>query len=201
MYHSGVTVGELIVEMQEEVDIAGVVPASAYYRWISSLEALLYSDVLLFDRQASLAAVDGFLDLSLLTVGEGERTVLFDDVRKVYLDGEELTRSGRVGAYQFDEEKSIYYPDENGIRVSVYGEGGDETYDIIWRVIPAPKTGDGDEVMLPVEWLDMVMARLRGEAYKVANDDEQAAKWLGDYNTQLTSFREWAAIRVRRYGE
>jgi hypothetical protein len=201
MYHSGVTVGELIVEMQEEVDIAGVVPASAYYRWISSLEALLYSDVLLFDRQASLAAVDGFLDLSLLTVGEGERTVLFDDVRKVYLDGEELTRSGRVGAYQFDEEKSIYYPDENGIRVSVYGEGGDETYDIIWRVIPAPKTGDGDEVMLPVEWLDMVMARLRGEAYKVANDDEQAAKWLGDYNTQLTSFREWAAIRGRRYGE
>lgn len=201
MYHSGVTVGELIVEMQEEVDIAGVVPASAYYRWISSLEALLYSDVLLFDRQASLAAVDGFLDLSLLTVGEGERAVLFDDVRKVYLDGEELTRSGRVGAYQFDEEKSIYYPDENGIRVSVYGEGGDETYDIIWRVIPAPKTGDGDEVMLPVEWLDMVMARLRGEAYKVANDDEQAAKWLGDYNTQLTSFREWAAVRGQRYGE
>lgn len=201
MYHSGVTVGELIVEMQEEVDIAGVVPASAYYRWISSLEALLYSDVLLFDRQASLAAVDGFLDLSLLTVGEGERTVLFDDVRKVYLDGEELTRSGRVGAYQFDEEKSIYYPDENGIRVSVYGEGGDETYDVIWRVIPAPKTGDGDEVMLPMEWLDMVMARLRGEAYKVANDDEQAAKWLGDYNTQLTSFREWAAVRGQRYGE
>lgn len=201
MYHSGVTVGELIVEMQEEVDIAGVVPASAYYRWISSLEALLYSDVLLFDRQASLTAVDGFLDLSLLTVGEGERAVLFDDVRKVYLDGEELTRSGRVGAYQFDEEKSIYYPDENGIRVSVYGEGGDETYDIIWRVIPSPKTGDGDEVMLPMEWLDMVMARLRGEAYKVANDDEQAAKWLGDYNTQLTSFREWAAIRGRRYGE
>lgn len=201
MYHSGVTVGELIVEMQEEVDIAEVVPASAYYRWISSLEALLYSDVLLFDRQASLAAVDGFLDLSLLTVGEGERAVLFDDVRKVYLDGEELTRSGRVGAYQFDEEKSIYYPDENGIRVSVYGEGGDETYDVIWRVIPAPKTGDGDEVMLPVEWLDMVMARLRGEAYKVANDDEQAAKWLGDYNTQLTSFREWAAVRGQRYGE
>lgn len=201
MYHSGVTVGELIVEMQEEVDIAGVVPDSAYYRWISSLEALLYSDVLLFDRQASLAAVDGFLDLSLLTVGEGERAVLFDDVRKVYLDGEELTRSGRVGAYQFDEEKSIYYPDENGIRVSVYGEGGDETYDIIWRVIPAPKTGDGDEVMLPMEWLDMVMARLRGEAYKVANDDEQAAKWLGDYNTQLTSFREWAAVRGQRYGE
>lgn len=201
MYHSGVTVGELIVEMQKEVDIAEVVPASAYYRWISSLEALLYSDVLLFDRQASLAAVDGFLDLSLLTVGEGERTVLFDDVRKVYLDGEELTRSGRVGAYQFDEEKSIYYPDENGIRVSVYGEGGDETYDVIWRVIPAPKKGDGDEVMLPVEWIDMVMARLRGEAYKVANDDEQAAKWLGDYNTQLTSFREWAAVRGQRYGE
>lgn len=201
MYHSGVTVGQLIVEMQEEVDIAGVVPASAYYRWISSLEALLYSDVLLFDRQASLTAVDGFLDLSLLTVGDGERAVLFDDVRKVYIDGEELTRSGRVGAYQFDEEKSIYYPDENGIRVSVYGEGGDETYDIIWRVIPAPKTGDGDEVMLPMEWLDMVMARLRGEAYKVANDDEQAAKWLGDYNTQLASFREWAAVRGRRYGE
>ncbi len=201
MYHSGVTVGELIAEMQEEVDIAGIIPAAAYYRWVSSLEALLYSDVLLFDRQATLSAVDGFLDLSQLPVGEGERAVLFDDVRKIYLDGEELVRSGRVGAYQFDEEKIIYYADRDGIRVSVYGEGGDETYDVIWRVIPAPKKQDGDEVMLPLEWLDMVMARLRGEAYKVANDDEQAAKWLGDYNTQLASFREWAAVRGQRYGE
>ena len=201
MYHSGTTVGELIVEMQEEVDVAGVIPAPAYRRWITALETLIYSDILLFDRKASLTAQDGFLNISELSVGDGERTVLFDDVRKVYLDGEELVRSGRVGAYQFDDEKMIYYADEDGIRVSVFGGGENDAYDVIWRVVPAPKTADADEVMLPVEWIDMVMARLRGEAYKVANDDEQAAKWLGDYNTQLASFREWAAARGKRYGE
>ena len=201
MYRSGVTVGELIAELQSEVDIAGTVPASAYLRWVSSLEQLIYADLLLFERGADLEAHDGFLDLSLLTAGEGERGVTFDDLRKVYLGGEELTRAGRIGAYQFDEEKSLYYPDGDGVRVSVFGDGEADTYHVIWRVIPAVKNGEGEEVLLPYPWLDMVLSYLRGEAYKVANDDAQAAKWLGDYNTRLASFREWAAKRNERYGE
>ena len=55
--------------------------------------------------------------------------------------------------------------------------------------------------MLPYEWLELVMSKLRGEAYKIANDDGQAAKWLEDYNAQLSSFTEWARKRQERYGE
>jgi hypothetical protein len=46
----------------------------------------------------------------------------------------------------------------------------------------------------------MVAAKMRGEAYKIANEDGLAAKWLADYNAQLESFKVWAADRNHRYG-
>jgi hypothetical protein len=52
-----------------------------------------------------------------------------------------------------------------------------------------------------VEWLDLLAARMRGEAYKVANEDGLAGKWMNDYNMQLESFKIWAAKRNERYGE
>jgi hypothetical protein len=47
----------------------------------------------------------------------------------------------------------------------------------------------------------MVLARIRGEVYKLAGDDDNAAKWLNDYNTQLESFKLWASERQKWFGE
>jgi hypothetical protein len=46
----------------------------------------------------------------------------------------------------------------------------------------------------------MLAARLRAEAYKIANEDGQAGKWMQDYNAQLETFGVWAARRNERYG-
>ena len=54
--------------------------------------------------------------------------------------------------------------------------------------------------MVPMEWLDLVGAKMRGEAYKIANEDGLSAKWLNDYNTQLEYLKIWAAKRNERYG-
>ena len=44
------------------------------------------------------------------------------------------------------------------------------------------------------------IAELRGEAYKLCNEDAVAAKWLNDYNALLDSFRQWLVLRQPNFG-
>ena len=55
--------------------------------------------------------------------------------------------------------------------------------------------------MLPYEFLDMVKAKLRGEAYKIANENSIAANWLNDYNAILMDFRAWVETKRASFGE
>jgi hypothetical protein len=72
---------------------------------------------------------------------------------------------------------------------------------LIVRLRPALKgENSADEVALPPEFVDLATARMRGEIYKIANEDGLAAKWLSDYNSQLESFKIWAAKRNERFG-
>lgn len=202
MYHSGVTVADAIDMLSNEVDIVGDIPVSSYLRWVSSLEQLIYSDLVVDERSGSVSASPEFtLNLGYLTRGTDEKIPTFDEVRKVYRNGEELTRAGLSAVHQFGDDKAIYYKKANTVGVSVYGGGVGESFTVIWRAVPNVKTEESEEILVPYEWLDMVLAKMRGEAYKIANDDAQAAKWLGDYNAQMESFRLWAAERGKRYGE
>lgn len=202
MYHSGITVADAIGMLTEEVDIVGDIPVSSYLRWVSSLEHLIYSDLLVDERRAeAVAEAGGVIRLSELSSAEGEKIPTFDEITKVYRDGEELTRAGLATACQFGNDKAFYVKDGEGIMVSVFGEGEGDTFTLVWRAIPAVKTSSSEEILVPYAFLDMVLAKMRGEAYKLANDDTQAAKWLGDFNAQMESFRLWASERRKRFGE
>lgn len=199
MYNSGVTIADIITELSGEVDIAGSIPDSAYIRWVNSLEQLLYTDVLGFFAVHDVTLSDGGFALSALTPGTGEDAARYDDIVKVYGDGREYVRAGVISSVIFDGDKSIYWQDGDKVRVSPIVEP--DTVTVVRRVRPAKKTATTGVVMLPYEWLELLLSKLRGEAYKIANDDGQAAKWLNDYNTQLSSFSEWANKRQERYGE
>jgi hypothetical protein len=53
--------------------------------------------------------------------------------------------------------------------------------------------------MLPIpdEYLSLLRAKLRGEIFKLANEDSLAAKWLGEYNALLPAFAAYCE-RARR---
>lgn len=57
-----------------------------------------------------------------------------------------------------------------------------------------------DAVPLPYEFVELVRCKLRGEAYKLINDDALAAKWIGEYNTLLENFKVYIASHGSMYG-
>ena len=117
----------------------------------------------------------------------------------MFADDIEIERSGVIGATEFPE-KDLYYTDYDGNLVLNLADYADEIT-VIYRLRPILKAeGSSDIVAVPPEFLDLVAAKMRGEAYKIANEDGLAAKWLADYNAQLESFKVWAAGRNQRYG-
>ena len=54
--------------------------------------------------------------------------------------------------------------------------------------------------MVPVEFIDLVKAKLRGEAYKLVNEGEIAAMWLNDYNILLETFKAWISEKAPNFG-
>ena len=201
MYDSQMTLSEIIAALESEVDIASSIPHSSVARWVSSLEQLIYSDLLKFYRSHNVNLSDGGFKISSLACRDGEAPTTFDDIIKVYDGTDELVRAGTVAAYQFENDKSIYWQDGNDVQVRLFTTP--EALHVICRVRPAIKGASSmsDTVKVPFEWIEMVLSKVRGEAYKIAGDDEQSAKWLNDFNTQLESFKAWVNERQRWYGE
>lgn len=201
MYDSKIKLSDLVDIVKGEVDIAPAISEGSCARWVSSLEQQLYTDIIGFFRSYDRPIESGGFDITTIPAASGEDEVRFDDIVKLYDDGHEAVRCGTIAAYQFKDEKSIYW--QEGQRVNVKFMSGGSLAHIIVRVRPAIKTKDdsSDTVKVPYEWTDMVLAKIRGEAYKLAGDDAQAAKWLGDFNAQLESFKLWVAERQKWYGE
>ncbi len=198
MYDSKMTVSDVISTLKNEVDIASDIPEAPYIRWISSLEQLLYSDIIRFYRSCDVAFDGKSFEISSLPTVEGQASATFDDIAKIYCGPDEVVKCGAIAAYQFEDDKAIYWQEGDTVKVRTFSN--DDTLHVIVRVRPSIKTLT-DTVKVPYEWLDMVLSKVRGEAYKIAGDDAQAAKWLNDYNVQLESFKAWCAERQKWFGE
>lgn len=202
MYDSNVSVKDVSKMLESEVDIRGTLDDGAIARWISSLEQLLYTDVIKDYRTGTVNLLSGDrFDLDYITPDDNSRDVVFDDIVKVYDETDELVRCSPIAAHQFSEEKAIYWHEGNICYAKLLRDGVTQLR-VIYRAHPSIKEGDTDDtVKVPYEWLDMVLSKVRGEAYKIAGDDAQAAKWLNDYNAQLESFKVWIAERQKWFGE
>ena len=191
MYDSGVKCSDFINSIIGEADISIEIQSDSWYRWLNTVEQFIYTEIL--DEYAS-AEIDYASDsvmLSTLAVPSGCASVTYDDVQ--------VEKSGIKGVMNFSD-KNLYYTDYNGNLVLSLTEVPNKIT-VIYRLRPIMKTETNNyNIAVPTEFLDMVSARLRGEAYKIANEDGLAGKWLADYNTQLESFKVWAEKRNKRYG-
>ena len=199
MYDSGVKCSEFIDSITAEADISIEIQSDSWYRWLNTVEQFIYTEILDEYASAEINYTSDSVALSTLTVPSGCASVTYDDVIAVYADDVQVEKSGIKGVMNFSD-KNLYYTDYNGNLVLSLTEVPYKIT-VIYRLRPIMKTETGNQnVAVPTEFLDMVSARLRGEAYKIANEDGLAGKWLADYNTQLESFKVWAEKRNKRYG-
>ena len=197
MFNSGITVKSIIEDIKGEVDIAIPVPDETYVGWLCSLEQLIYSEIIREQAFVSATSTRGVVELSKISVPEDTDKIRYEDIYAVYCEGLQLKQSTLASGRVFPK---CYFKKENNLALS--DDVGSELL-IIYIARPKIKHAESmenDYVMLPIEFLDLAKAKLRGESYKLANEDILAAKWLSDYNTLLETFKVWVSEKSPSFG-
>ena len=201
MFDSGISLKELIADLKEEVDVAIPIPNKLYVQWANSLEYLLYTEVIKEQNEITVNAAEGPIEIEAIDMPDGESRVRFEDVHTVYADDVQLILSTVASGIIFP---NTFYKKDNKIGVNVDVEP--DVYRIVYFVKPKLKETDNKDevssgnVMLPIEFVELMKSKLRGEAYRVANEDAKAANWLNNYNVLLENFKAWIAQKNQPLG-
>ena len=198
MFDSGISVKSLVEELTSEVDIALDIPNATYVSWLNSLQQILYTEIIKEQKKIAIKpAPSNPFSVSLLNA----QNARFEDIHSIYADSVQLIKSTVASGVIFPN--TFYKQNDN---VGYNTEKVPTEMTIVYFVKPALVTVTADDkindanVMVPVEFIDLVKAKLRGEAYKLANEDNLAAKWLNDYNTLLETFKVWIAEKSPNFG-
>ena len=202
MFDSGISVKDLIEELNTEVDISLDIPNKTYVTWLNSLQQMLYTEIIQEQKKTAIKSpFDNPISISSIGVETIENKPRFEDIIAVYADDIQLIKSTVASGVIFP---NTFYKDNNNIGINLEKEP--ENLTIVCVVKPALVTVSGKDeindanVMIPIEFIDLVKAKLRGEAYKLANEDNIAAKWLSDYNTLLETFKVWVVNKTANFG-
>ena len=199
MFDSGIKASALIEQIENEADIAIPIAKESYVSWLNALEQLLYTELIQEQGKIELDGVNGsVIGIDTLNVPNGENAVRFEDIHAIYADQTQLIESTVASGVIFPD---TYYKIGNDIGVNLKKEP--EKVKIVYFVKPELKTTDNistKNVMIPVEFIDLAKAKLRGEAYKVANEMELSAMWLNDYNVLLETFKAWLSGKQPEFG-
>ena len=133
-----------------------------------------------------------------LPTNNAEAPVRFEDIQAVYADNTQMIKSTLASGPIFPD---TYFKDENKLGLHFSRIPNDLT--VVYTVRPELKEEDNlkdAHVMVPAEFIDLVKAKLRGEAYKLANEGELAAVWLNDYNVLLETFKVWVSEKQSKFG-
>lgn len=213
MFNSGITVSSLIDGLRDEVDIALPIPDSSYVDWLNALEQILYSEFIkeqykigVATGSGNVSVVDDIDCVSLVGITPSWNAPLrFEDVYAVYADGVQLIKSTVASGVIFPNtyfKKQILANSVPTDVLAVNAEDWDKL-EIVCFIRPKLKTvanKAAETVSLPIEFMELVKSKLRGEAYKLANEDTLAAKWLGSYNALLEDFTAWLQARAPQFG-
>ena len=199
MFDSGMKASALIEQIEDEADIAVPIAKENYILWLNALEQLLYTELIREQGQIEIDSIDGHvISIGDLDVPDGENAMRFEDIHTIYADKTQLIKSTVASGVIF---YNSYYKIGNDIGVNLKKEP--EKIKMIYFVKPELKTASNiseKNVMLPIEFIDLVKAKLRGEAYKVANEGELAAMWINDYNILLETFKAWLSGKQPEFG-
>ena len=199
MFDSGIKASALIEQIENEADIAIPIAKESFVSWLNALEQLLYTELIQEQGKIELDGINGsVVGIDTLNVPNGENAVRFEDIHTIYADQTQLIESTAASGVIFPD---TFY--KIGVDIGLNLKKQPERVTIIYFVKPELKTTNNistKNVMIPVEFIDLAKAKLRGEAYKVANEMELSAMWLNDYNVLLETFKAWLSGKQPEFG-
>ena len=204
MFDSGITAKDLINEVKSEVDVALPIPNASYVTWLNSLEQFLYSSIIREQSKVTVTNPTGMtVELSDLVMDGNEAPIRFDDVYTVYADSTQLIKTNVASGQVFT---NCYYRYNNDLAFAYSVADRPDNLIIVYYIKPALKSVDdndevtGGNVMVPVEFIELVKSKLRAEAYMVENEYTPAANWMNNYNALLENFKQWLSERAAQFG-
>lgn len=202
MFDSGISAKDMVLSLKNEVDIALEIPNQTYITFLNTLEQMLYADIIREQGAIILTPTGKEIDLSTLEVPESEDKITFEDIHSVYINHNlQLIKSTAANGDIFP---NTYY--KKGGKLFFNAKNTVTKMRIIYIVKPALKTVGTDDViqdgnvMIPLEFIELIKSKLRYDAYMLANEYTMAANWLGVYNALLDTFKQWLADREPQFG-
>ena len=212
MFDSGISVKNLIYELKNtEVDIALEIPNATYVEWLNSLQQIVYTEIIKEQKASEITdlGTSNTIKMQDLQISEGENTPRYEDIHAVYAVHEYEGHEKTVQLIKSTFASGVIFTN------AYFKNNNDLCYSTSFvpkkiRVIHFTKPAlievddedviDDSKVMLPIEFIELAKAKLRGEAYKLANEDEIAAKWMNDYNVLLEVFKAWISEKMPTFG-
>lgn len=189
-FSSGYLAKDIIDTLKEEIDVALPITDSTYVRLYNELIELLYGEIIKDTNVYEKTITDSVI---------ANLEIKKEHIKDVYYEDIQLSK-GR--AEQVGRIDNIYYTDnDDRFCFSVTPKKESATLRIYYNYIPTrlENLDDNKEIPLPFAFLELVTTKLRGEIYKLLNEDEQSAKWLNDYNNLLENFKAYVQSRKERF--
>ena len=176
-------------------------PDRGFFRdLLSDCLGRLYTEYLCERAVLPLDTQTKSITLSTLTGSLGAPVCCEDVMGVVFGDGQTATYLAPDAFWALGDstDLSVYTLTDTELLLSRAARGARLVYSV--RPARLLESDEGNTLPLPEEYMPMLAAYLRGEAYKAVNDDALAAKWLGEYNQRLGALCEYAAALRRRRG-
>ena len=189
MLHASITVGKLLEQVEKDMGLYEEIDRAVYLDALNECLCRLYGEVI--DERVSAFCVsnEGKIAYGDIPIAAGQDGVRAGDIRSVryaekplqYLppDKFDTVKSADGDFYTLRREGIYLTPTRSTTKLYV-------TY-----TVRPQRFGTGDvngAVPFPNEYLFVLRAKLRGEAYKLVNEDALAAKWLAEYNEGVAAF-------------
>ena len=198
MYDSGISTQELIDSLREEVDIAVPVTDEMYIAWLNTTEQMLYSEIIQEQHKITVTPNSDVIILSELPIESGQDKIRFEDIYTFFADGTQYIKTNLTSGLIFPE---TYYKKDNNAAFNA--PTMPKEIAIYYFTRPALKTEEtmSAHICVPPEFIEIIKSKLRGEAYKIANEDAIAAKWINDYNVLVEMFRSWTMGKAATFAQ
>lgn len=203
MFDSGYSAEKLVEEIENETNMTYPVTRECYLEWINLCEQSLYSDII---REEAVDEAPYAEKLSVWDI-PCEHSCMDslrpDDIRGVYLcvggKRHELEYITNEHYLRGLGTPYAYAKNGNNLFFRCPNEKTDGTLLFLKTVRPAPKRLNAGKItgtiLLPAEFVELVRCRLRGEKYRLMNEDSLCAKWINEYNSHLETFKEYIEER------